>query len=144
MQNKMTKELVMLLPNVVMLLGKLAMDKRIPSESKMAIVAGMAYFVSPIDLVPDFIPVLGQVEDLMVMLLVIDGVLNHLDPMIVREHWNGDPAMLDKISNYAGRATRFIPTFVKEKVFNRSIMGKKVGTKIGSPPRPTSYTGSNI
>jgi uncharacterized membrane protein YkvA (DUF1232 family) len=121
------RDMALLLPHIAILLARLAADKRIPSESKMAIVAAAAYFVSPIDLIPDFVPVLGQMEDLMVLLLLVDGVINHLDPEIVREHWSGDPEMLRKISSFAAKSTRFIPGFVKNKLFHRTILGGKIG-----------------
>jgi uncharacterized membrane protein YkvA (DUF1232 family) len=115
----MGRELLMLVPNLAILTVRLASDKRLPRESKFALLAAAAYFVSPIDLLPDFIPVLGHVDDLLALLLIIDGVLNHLDPDLVREHWRGDYATLERMQRYAAISTRFIPQFMKEKLFNR-------------------------
>jgi uncharacterized membrane protein YkvA (DUF1232 family) len=120
---QISKEVLMFLPNVAILVARLAGDKRIPTESKMTLAAAAAYFVMPLDLLPDFIPGLGQVDDAIALLLVIDGVVNHLDQEIVREHWRGDPATLQKIQRYSAMLTRFVPKRFKEKLFNRRLSG---------------------
>lgn len=118
--HKPTKEVLMALPNLFILLGRLAADERIPRESKLALAAATAYFVSPIDLVPDFIPVLGQFDDLIALLVILDGVLNHLDPNIIREHWRGNIQTLEFLSRWSRALTSFVPNFIKERLFHRS------------------------
>lgn len=121
-----SKETLMLLPNFAMLVGRLALDKRVSAETKLAMAGAAAYFVSPIDLIPDFIPVLGQIDDLMVVLLIADGILNEIDPEIVNEHWHGDPAMLENLRRWSRRASGFIPKFIKRKLFERHSAARKV------------------
>ncbi len=115
------KEVAMLLPNLAVLVGKLAMDDRIPWETKTALAAGAAYIISPIDLVPDFIPGFGQLEDVIVALLLVDGIVNSLDQAIVEEHWRGDPAMLKRLRGLARTATGFVPQAIKNMIMNRAF-----------------------
>jgi uncharacterized membrane protein YkvA (DUF1232 family) len=117
----MLKEIGMALPNLVMLVGKLAMDKRVPWETKTMLLAGAAYIVSPIDFVPDFIPGLGQAEDLVVALLLLDGILNEIDPAIVEEHWNGELSTLERMRSLINGVMRFVPGFIREQVVKRAF-----------------------
>jgi uncharacterized membrane protein YkvA (DUF1232 family) len=115
------KEIGMAIPNLVILVGKLAMDKRVPWETKTTLLAGAAYIVSPIDLVPDVIPGLGQAEDLVVALLLLDGILNEIHPEIVQEHWNGDIATLEKMRGVINSIMRFVPAFIRDTVVKRAF-----------------------
>lgn len=119
------KEVAMLLPNLAVLVGKLAMDNRVPSETKFALAAGAAYIVSPIDFVPDFIPGLGQAEDIIVALLLVDGIVNSLDQSIVEEHWRGDPMTLARIRSLARSATSFLPEALRNFIMNRAFHNPK-------------------
>lgn len=57
----------------------------------------MAWFVSPIDLIPEFIPVAGPLDDALVAALVLRHVLRCTDRAVLRDHWHGDPSTLDAI-----------------------------------------------
>jgi uncharacterized membrane protein YkvA (DUF1232 family) len=121
MKNANLKEIGMAIPNLVMLVGKLAMDKRVPWETKTMLMAGAAYIVSPIDFVPDVIPGLGQVEDVLVAVLLLDGILNEIDPEIIQDHWNGDPATLERLRGIVNAVMNFVPGFLREQVVKRAF-----------------------
>jgi uncharacterized membrane protein YkvA (DUF1232 family) len=55
------------------------------------------WIASPIDLVPEFIPVLGPADDVIVAALILRHVLKQTDRSVLAEHWRGDPAILDRI-----------------------------------------------
>lgn len=122
--NPLVKELLMLVPNVAILVGKLAMDKRIPTETKLTLGAAALYLVSPIDGIPDFIPILGHLDDVIMILLIVDGVVNHVDRDIVREHWRGAPGTLDRVGSIAKMLTSFIPEAIRERFFERAFHSK--------------------
>ena len=121
--NPLIKELLLFVPNLAILVGRLALDRRIPTETKIALGAAALYLASPIDAVPDVIPVLGQLDDLFMVVLILDGVLNHIDPAIVREHWRGDPATLSRVGKIVARLTSFIPESTKARFFERAYRG---------------------
>jgi uncharacterized membrane protein YkvA (DUF1232 family) len=96
------KELVMLLPHLIRLFRGLVRDSRVPRRSKVWLVVGAAWLASPIDLVPEFIPVLGPLDDAVVAVLVLRHVIRRAGPEVVAEHWKGDPATLRRLLRLAG------------------------------------------
>jgi len=90
-------ELALLLPNLIVLFKGLARDPRVSRGSKFLLVAGVIWFASPIDLIPEFIPVLGPLDDVVVAALILRHVLRKAGPEVIAEHWRGDTAALNRI-----------------------------------------------
>lgn len=111
------RELVVLLPQLAGLIARLAGDPRVPARVKTVLGAAVVFLASPIDLIPDFIPVLGYLDDVVLVAIVLDGVLNHVDQAIVREHWWGDPAGLRRAAAIAARVAAWVPRRWKARVF---------------------------
>lgn len=80
-------QLIRRLPKYARLSAMLARDRRVPVKSKAMLIAGGAYLVSPIDLVPGFIPVAGQLDDLYVVLTGLRQTMRMTPPAIVEEHF---------------------------------------------------------
>lgn len=91
------RELVAVLPNLVVLFRGLLADPRVPRSSKRWLWFAMAWCISPIDLIPEFIPVVGPLDDAIVAAVVLRHVLRRTDRAVLADHWHGDPAMLDAI-----------------------------------------------
>ncbi|MFC6094491.1 YkvA family protein [Saccharothrix lopnurensis] len=83
------REALRLLPDVVRLLRGLATDRDLPRGVRVRLVLLLAYLALPIDLVPDFIPVLGQADDAVVVVVVLRGVVRRAGLGAVRAHWPG-------------------------------------------------------
>lgn len=94
--------LATLLPNLVSLFRALVRDSRVPRSSKVLLGFAIAWFVWPIDLVPEFIPVLGPLDDVVVAALVLRHVLRKAGPDAIAEHWSGDQATLGILLRVAG------------------------------------------
>lgn len=103
------KELLMLLPNLAKLLGRLAKDPRIPPRARIFAGAAAAYLVLPIDLVPDFIPVLGKTDDLVLAALALDCLLKEAGGEALREHWDGPDAQLSVVMDLVDMAAGVVP-----------------------------------
>lgn len=84
-------------PDCVVLFRRLLGDERIPRRRKVVLGLLLAYLVMPIDLVPDFIPVAGQLDDAIIVVLVLRSVLRAGGPELVREHWPGPRESLDVV-----------------------------------------------
>jgi len=83
------------LPDCLVLCKRLLGDRRVPRSRKLAVAALVPYLASPIDLVPDFIPVLGQLDDALIAAFVLRRLLRTPDgPELVREHWPGPESSL--------------------------------------------------
>ena len=91
------RELATLLPNLIRLFKGLVRDGRVPRRTKWLLVGGALWFASPIDLIPEFIPVLGPLDDAVVAALILRHVLKVAGPEPVAEHWHGDPATLQRV-----------------------------------------------
>jgi uncharacterized membrane protein YkvA (DUF1232 family) len=96
------RQLATLLPNLVLLFHALFRDPRVPRGSKVLLGFAMAWFVSPIDLVPEFIPVIGPLDDAVVAALVLRHVLRKAGRDVIAEHWSGDQATLGVLLRVAG------------------------------------------
>jgi uncharacterized membrane protein YkvA (DUF1232 family) len=87
--------LARLIPDSVGLVRGLVGDPRVPRLWRWALAGLFVYLVFPIDLVPDFIPVAGHVDDAVVVVLVMRGVLRAAGPVVVAEHWAGSQSVLE-------------------------------------------------
>jgi uncharacterized membrane protein YkvA (DUF1232 family) len=91
------RELAKLLPNLLSLFRGLIHDPRVPRSSKLLLGFAALWIASPIDLIPEFIPFLGPLDDAVVAALVLRHVLRRAGPDVVAEHWRGDPATLQRL-----------------------------------------------
>ena len=80
-----------LAPRLLQLIVRLARDPRVSGRTKSVLAGVVVYLASPVDLVPDFIPLLGYLDDVLLVAIVLDGLLNHVERAVVLEHWPGDP-----------------------------------------------------
>ena len=106
-------ELVMLLPNLGKLAARLATDPRVPVRAKVFAGIAAAYALSPIDLVPDFIPVLGKTDDILVVALALRHVIEEAGVAVVREHWDGPDQAITVIIDLVTSITDTIPRPVR-------------------------------
>ena len=83
------KALLKALPDIARLIGRLITDPRLPRSAKIALVAAAVYLASPVDLLPDFIPFLGYLDDVALAAIVLDGILNYVDRALVLRYWPG-------------------------------------------------------
>jgi uncharacterized membrane protein YkvA (DUF1232 family) len=89
-------------PHCVVLFKRLLADRRVPSRWKLACGFALAYLAVPFDLVPDFIPIAGQLDDAILVALVLRGLLKSAGPRLVREHWPGPPSLVAPLMRLAG------------------------------------------
>jgi uncharacterized membrane protein YkvA (DUF1232 family) len=96
------RELVTLLPNLLRLFKGLIGDPRVPRRSKALLIVGAAWVASPIDLIPEFIPVLGPLDDAVVAALILRHLVRTAGREVIAEHWQGDPGTLDRLVRLSG------------------------------------------
>ena len=93
----LARELATLVPNLTRLFAGLVRDPRVPLRAKVVLGATALYLAMPIDVVPDFIPIAGSLDDAIVAAFALRFVVRASSPEIVAEHWPGDPATLRRI-----------------------------------------------
>ena len=93
----LARELALILPNLIRLFGGLLRDPRVPLRAKIVVGIASLWLASPIDLIPDFVPIAGQLDDAIVAALALRFILRTTDGAVVRQHWHGDPATLERV-----------------------------------------------
>ena len=82
------------IPDCLVLCGRLLRDPRLPRRKKLLLGALAGYLALPFDLVPDFIPIVGQLDDVILVALVLRSLLRGGGETLVREHWPGPDSTL--------------------------------------------------
>ncbi|MBX7174861.1 MAG: DUF1232 domain-containing protein [Pyrinomonadaceae bacterium] len=117
------KGFLMFLPNMVLLLGRLLKDSRVPTVEKALFVAAIVYVISPLDFIPDVFPFIGQVDDIYVVALTLLRLVNRSDENVVREHWSGGGDIVSLVDSVAGLAPAILPKRVSRVLSSRVEMG---------------------
>jgi uncharacterized membrane protein YkvA (DUF1232 family) len=111
------KALLRALPDVARLIARLVSDPVLPRAAKVALGAAAVYLLSPIDLIPDFVPLVGYIDDLLLAAVLLDGILNWVDRGLVLKYWPGSPASLDTLARTARVLSVWVPRRLKARIF---------------------------
>jgi uncharacterized membrane protein YkvA (DUF1232 family) len=90
-------------PDCVVLFKRLLSDPRVPRRKKLVLAALIPYLLMPFDLVPDFIPVAGYLDDAVIVAFALRYVLRGSGPDLISAHWPGPPASLNLVLRFAGQ-----------------------------------------
>jgi uncharacterized membrane protein YkvA (DUF1232 family) len=96
------KELALLVPNLFLLFKGLLKDPAVPRGPKVLLWIGIVWIASPIDLLPEFLPVVGPFDDAAVAALVLRVLVRRSGEEVVRAHWRGEASTIDLILRAAG------------------------------------------
>ena len=113
---KLAADAVYLLPNLIKLLARLVKDPRVPRRSKVVIGAALAYLVSPVDLIPEFIPVVGFADDVLLVSYAVNHLINVAGEDVVLEHWDGPRDMLELVRSVLEVTSDFVPPQLKRLI----------------------------
>ncbi|MBC2580196.1 YkvA family protein [Clostridium sp. DJ247] len=80
----------MIIPDITALLWRLFRDKRVKVKVKIMVAGVVAYLASPIDVLPDFIPLVGKIDDLAIAFFALNAIINEVPEEIILENWQGD------------------------------------------------------
>jgi uncharacterized membrane protein YkvA (DUF1232 family) len=107
------KNLLMFLPNMISLCGRLLTDGRVPLAEKALFAGAVIYAVMPLDFIPDLIPFVGQVDDAYLIAMTLLRLIGKTDDKVVREHWRGGGDILQLSEAIAGLAPKLMPKSVR-------------------------------
>ncbi len=95
------RALMRFIPDCLVLLGRLMRDRRVPRRRKVVLLGLVAYLSVPIDLVPDFIPVVGQLDDVLITALALRYALRSGGTELLHQHWPGPDRSLEVVMQLA-------------------------------------------
>jgi uncharacterized membrane protein YkvA (DUF1232 family) len=127
------KETLLAVPRIALLVPKFMSDERVPKRTKLALGGLAVYLASPLDIIPDFIPGLGQLDDAIILLLFVDGVLNQVDDAVILEHWTGPVETLRRVQGFSRFVSRWTPQGLKRYLFGQAVA---IGEKRTDPKPP--------
>jgi uncharacterized membrane protein YkvA (DUF1232 family) len=114
---------VLLAPDMFYLLWKLSLDPAVPVEHKTKLAIALAYFVSPIDLLPEgLVGPMGYLDDIALAAYVLDGIINSTDPALVRAYWPGEHDVLETIKKVLIAADEMIGKGLWQRL--RNMVGR--------------------
>ncbi|MBO8164995.1 MAG: DUF1232 domain-containing protein [Brevibacillus sp.] len=112
-----TAEYLLLAPDLFVLLARLMLDKRVPVQAKVVAGAVVAYFLSPIDFIPELLTgPLGFLDDIVLAVYALRRILIDVDRQVVLEHWNGKQDLLQTISRVIEKADDLVGHKVLSKL----------------------------
>jgi len=106
------------IPAYLRLLGGLLTDGRVSRMDKLMVVGAIAYIIAPIDLIPDFIPFLGQVDDVYLLVLSLTRLISNAGLPVISAHWSGDISDITpgRLRSVLLAATLFLPRRVRRRL----------------------------
>jgi len=108
-QDHKWQEYLLAAPDLFHLLCKLSIDSDVPVKEKAKLAGTIAYFVSPIDLVPEaLVGPIGYIDDISLAAYVLNQIVNKTEPEVIRRHWAGEGDVLDLIQRILGKADEMI------------------------------------
>lgn len=125
---------IYLIPNFLKLLFRLFKDSRVPTAEKVFLIGAIAYVISPIDLIPDVIPFIGEVDDLYLVALTILRLINRTPVDVVREHWDGGGDIARIVGRMAQAASFILPKRVANILLGKVVIAPKIKGGIFSSP----------
>jgi uncharacterized membrane protein YkvA (DUF1232 family) len=109
------------IPAYLRLLGGLLFDSRVATLDKVLVIGAIAFVLSPADIIPNMIPVLGELDDLFILTLALQHLVAHADEQVLRDHWEGDPEELTQLSvgRVMAAVSFFLPLSVRGAIRRR-------------------------
>ena len=113
------KNLLLFLPNMVILCAKMMVDSRVPRTERALFAGALIYAVIPFDFIPDMIPFVGQIDDLFLIALTVLRLIDRTDDLVVREHWRGGGDIVALAESAATVAPLLIPRRISRVLLSR-------------------------
>jgi uncharacterized membrane protein YkvA (DUF1232 family) len=106
---KLMADAVFMMPNIVKLVARLVKDPRVPRRAKITLGLAAAYVASPIDLIPEIVPVIGWADDVLILMFALDSLIERAGEDVVAEHWDGPGDLLSLVRDVVSLSRNLIP-----------------------------------
>lgn len=112
------RQAVLLLPSLGRLITRLLRDPRVPRRAKIVLGLAVAYIASPVDLIPEMVPLLGWADDILIVMFALDSLIARAGSDVVEELWDGPVDLLELVRDVVGLSRSVMPRPLV-KVFDR-------------------------
>jgi len=112
------RNLALFIPRMLQLIGRLVTDPEVPLLDKVILAAAAAYVVSPLDILPDAVPLLGQLDDIYLIAICLLRLMHRSGEAKLRQHWDGPEDIVQILHNVTDIATRYLPGKVRTYLRN--------------------------
>jgi len=126
------KNLLLFIPNMLLLCARLMTDVRVPRTEKALVAAAVLYAIIPLDLIPDMVPFVGQIDDAYLIAVTLVRLIDRTDENVVREHWNGGGDVVQLIEAMALTTAKLLPKRIR-RVLTARIEVSSAQTAQGLP-----------
>ncbi len=113
------KNLLLFIPNMLLLCVRLLTDSRVPTTERVLVAGAIVYAIVPLDLIPDMLPFVGQIDDAYLIAISLLRLMERTDPKVVREHWSGGGDVVELVGAAAVLAGKFLPKPIRRVLTSR-------------------------
>lgn len=112
LRSRMTN-LLLFIPNLLALCWHLMVDSRVPAKERLLVGGAIVYAIVPLDLLPDMLPFVGQIDDAYLISMSLLRLMTVTDPRVVREHWRGGGDVVELVGAVAMLASKLLPQRIR-------------------------------
>ncbi|MBR9649254.1 YkvA family protein [Clostridium tyrobutyricum] len=138
-------EYIMFMPDILILFWRLFKDKRVSSQIKIVLVNAILYIISPVDLIPGFIPIIGQMDDVAVAFFALNYIIDKVPREIILENWQGKNDVIIMTQEVIKYITEIVGMGNISKISDliKSMLKKPSKKYITNEQYRNIYTGNN-
>src|SRR5688572_15718602 len=130
------RNLLLFIPNMLLLCARLLTDSRVPATERALVAGSLLYAIIPLDLIPDMIPFVGQIDDAYLIALTLLRLMERTDPKVVREHWAGGGDVVELVGAAAMLAAKFLPKPIRRVLTSRVEVAPDRGDNAAGISKP--------
>jgi len=114
------KEALMLIPNFIKLMYRLVQDESVSKTDKALLLGTIVYVASPLDFLPDFIPFLGKIDDILLIALVLKRLMDSAGRDLMLQYWDGNDDLLILLEKIVNFSMYLVPQGIYDKLVKKS------------------------
>jgi len=131
--------LLFFIPNLLVLCWRLMVDSRVPAKERLLVAGAIVYALVPLDIIPDMLPFIGQVDDAYLIALSLLRLMTVTDPRVVRQHWRGGGDVVELVGAVALTASKLLP-----KKITRILTAQIEAPSVKSVVKPRASSRSHL
>jgi uncharacterized membrane protein YkvA (DUF1232 family) len=130
------KNVLLFIPNLILLCARLMTDSRVPGTERALVAGAVLYAIIPLDLIPDMIPFVGQIDDAYLIAVTLLRLVERTDARVLREHWNGGGDVVQLIEAMSLMTAKLLPKRIRRILTSRVEVAADRGEVAKGLPRP--------